>query len=174
MFGARAEYGLHTVVNIGLQGGGAATSRSLAEFQQLPLAFVRKLLSDLGRAGLLLPIEGAAGGWQLARAPEAMSVLDVVDAVQPDASLFECREVRSRCVLWPNGAPPAAATSGTCSIHRVMLDAEAAARSSLAAVTVADLLESVRGKSSARHLLNVHNWFADQRVHLRATAEGRS
>jgi Rrf2 family protein len=167
MFGAGTEYALHTMVNIGLQGSDASTSRALAEFQELPLAFVRKLLGDLGRAGLLIPYEGAAGGWRLARSPETITVLDVVDAVQPTATLFECRDVRARCALWAESQPPAAATSGTCSIHRVMLDAETAARSALADVSIAELIDAVRSKSSDRHLDRLQGWFAEHRVQLR-------
>lgn len=174
MYGAGVEYALHTMVNIGLQGGRPATSRALAAFQELPLAYVRKLLAGLGRAGLLTGAEGAAGGWSFARPAESITVLDVADAVHPEATLFECREVRAGCVLWAGSEAPAAARSGTCSIHQVMLDAEAAARAAIARTTIADLIEAVRSKSSTAHLERLTGWFGEQRVELgRRTVGGR-
>jgi Rrf2 family protein len=161
LYGARVEYALHTLLNLSLAPAGTAPSaRELAEFQKLPVAFMRRLLTQLEKAGLVSGEEGARGGWHLTRRPDEISVLEIVDAAQGPDTLFECREIRSRCALWPDDDPPRAATSGTCSIHAVMLAAEAAMRREMAAQTLADISVRVRAKTSAAGAAALPEWFA--------------
>ncbi len=47
-----------------------------------------QILNDLRRAGLIESRRGQAGGYLLARAPEAITLRQVVDAVDP--SLLQC------------------------------------------------------------------------------------
>lgn len=162
-FGTRVEYALHTLLNISLAPPGAApSSRELADFQRLPLAFVRKLLTEQQRAGLLQAAEGRQGGWQLARSAEQITMLDIADAAQGEVPLFECRDVRTRCALWDDGAAPAAARRGVCEIHAVMRQAEEAMRARLAEVTLADLRERIGRKSPGWVREAAPQWFAAQ------------
>lgn len=147
-FGNKVEYALHTLLNISLAPAGAApSSRELADFQRLPLAYVRKLLTEQQRAGLLLGAEGRQGGWQLARDATRISMLDIADAAQGALPLFDCQDVRRRCALWADDAVPARARQGVCEIHAVMRQAEDAMRARLAAVSLADLRDRVGRKS---------------------------
>jgi len=132
--------------------------------------FMRKLLTQLEKAGLIAGSEGVRGGWRLARDPAEMTVLEIVEAVQGRESLFECREIRARCALWADDAPPLAATSGVCSIHAVMLAAEGAMRRELAAHTLAQIAERVRAKSSPERESAVPTWFAERYTSRRAAA----
>jgi Rrf2 family protein len=160
-YGARVEYALHALLTLSTAPAGTAPSaRDLAEFQRLPLAFMRKLLTQLEKAGLIEGSEGLRGGWRLARPPAQISALEVAEAAQGREALFECRNIRARCALWPDEAPPRAATSGVCSIHAVMLAAEAAMRRELAAHTLADIARQVEAKTSAATATAVPAWFA--------------
>ena len=59
-YGARVEYALHTLLNLSLAPTGTAPSaRDLADFQKLPVAFIRKLLTQLEKSGLVLEPEGS-------------------------------------------------------------------------------------------------------------------
>jgi Rrf2 family protein len=162
MYGATEEYALHTVLRLAMVGG-EPSARDLAEFEQLPVAFVRKLMTRLSAAGIVAGSEGPAGGWRMRLPPDQVSVLAVVDAVSASGPLFECRNVRARCALWPADAPPARALSGVCSIHSVMLQAEQALRSVLAATTVADLVDRVRAKTSPSFASATTVWFEARR-----------
>lgn len=163
LYGARTEYALHTLLNLSLAPPGTAPSaRDLAEFQRLPVPFMRKLLTQLEKSGLITASEGIRGGWRLARPPAEITVLAMVDAAQGRESLFDCREIRAHCVLWPDSDPPPSATSGVCSIHRVMLAAEAAMRHELAAHTLADIAKRVQAKSSSARGAAIPDWFAER------------
>ena len=161
---ARVEYALHTLLNLSLAPAEQALSaRELAEFQRLPVMFVRKLLTQLEKAGLVEGSEGVRGGWRLARDPASISVLDIADAARGGGEpLFECREIRARCALWADGKAPRPAVTGVCSIHAVMLAAESAMRRELESHTLSDLNARVGTKSSAAWKSTVASWFADR------------
>jgi Rrf2 family protein len=161
LYGARVEYALHTLLNLSLAPTGTYPSaRDLAEFQKLPVPFVRKLLTQLEGAGLVEGSEGIGGGWRLRRSPGAMTVLEVADAAGGEGQLFECREIRARCALWPDDDPPRGATTGVCTIHAVMLASEAAMRRELAGHTLAEIADRVAAKSPRAARTSIPDWFA--------------
>jgi Rrf2 family protein len=160
-YGARVEYALHTLLNLSFAPTGIAPSaRDLAEFQRLPLAFMRKLLTQLEKSGLITGAEGIRGGWRLSRLTPEITMLEIVDAAQGKDPLFECREIRARCALWPDDAPPRGARSGVCEIDAAMLAAERAMREELARLTLADIAARVAAKSSRFVTEDVPAWFA--------------
>ena len=67
----------------------AATSQ-IAEEQHIPPSFLAKIISQLSVAGLLHTSRGARGGVSLARTPEEISLLDVVEAIDGPILLNEC------------------------------------------------------------------------------------
>jgi len=162
-FGARVEYALHTLLNLSLAPATSKPSaRDLANYQRLPVAFIRRLLTDLEKAGLVISSAGRRGGWELARDPRNITVLAVVDAAGGPDPLFKCREIRAHCVLWPDDDPPTAAVRGTCSIHAVMLMAEAAMRRQLFEQTLADIVDRVRGKTTVATSDRIRAWFEER------------
>jgi FeS assembly SUF system regulator len=76
----------------------------LADASGLPLPTVSKLLKQLLRAGLLFSSRGAGGGYRLARAPRAVSVADVVAAIEGPVALTECALGPGSCALEQNCA----------------------------------------------------------------------
>ncbi len=67
----------------------AATSQ-IAEEQSIPPSFLAKIISQLSIAGLIHTSRGARGGVSLARQPEDISILEVVEAIDGPISLNEC------------------------------------------------------------------------------------
>lgn len=126
--------------------GEAVPSRRLAEFYGLPPAYLAKLLKLLVRAGIFDATTGPRGGFRLARPAGDITVLDVVDAVEGTAPMFQCREIRQR------GPMPASKADcrRSCGIATVMHEAEAAWRGRLAATTVADLAGQTSSGSGSR------------------------
>jgi Rrf2 family protein len=171
-FGSGVEYALHCLLHlVRSPGESAPSSRDLAEFQGIPAAYVAKIFSDLEKAGVVAANEGIHGGFRLARPAGEITVLDVVDAVEGDKPLFRCREIRRNCVLYED-EPPRWATSGPCTVHAVMLEAEKRMREALADTTLAELDGRVAGKVPAEYLAHKRDWF-DQRRARRRSARGR-
>jgi Rrf2 family protein len=132
--------------------GDALTARRLAEFYGLPEAYLAKLLKTLVRAGLLSATSGPRGGFRLARPPGAITVADVVEAVEGPGALFQCTEIRQRGPVPLTGA----ASRKPCGIAEVMHRAERAWRKELAATTIADLV----GTSGVGAATRVNTWLA--------------
>jgi len=65
---------------------------TLAEQRGLPLPVVSKILKHLARDGILVSYRGAKGGYGLARAPETVSVADIIAALEGPIQLTECAE----------------------------------------------------------------------------------
>lgn len=139
--GDGVEQAIHCVaVLAGLPADGVLAASALAEFHGVSPSYLLKHLQALSGAGILASVPGPAGGYRLARAPERITLLDVVLAVEGDAPAFRCTEIRQR------GPSPLPRPKRPCEIHAAMLRAEAAYRRELAGITIADL-----GAEVARH-----------------------
>lgn len=79
----------------------AATSQ-IAEEQHIPPSFLAKIISQLSIAGLIHTSRGARGGVSLARSPEEITVLEVVEAIDGPISLNECTHSASSCPFGEN------------------------------------------------------------------------
>ncbi|MCB5425415.1 Rrf2 family transcriptional regulator [Altererythrobacter sp. CC-YST694] len=66
------------------------SSAQLADETGLPVPTVQKLVSMLSAAGLLRSVRGAHGGLQLARPAAAISIADIVEAVEGPIALTAC------------------------------------------------------------------------------------
>jgi Rrf2 family protein len=96
----QADYAVRAMVYLVQLGADrrAATSQ-IAQEKQIPPSFLAKIVSQLSVAGLLQTSRGAHGGVSLARPPEAISLLDVVEAIDGPILLNECVEDSGACVF---------------------------------------------------------------------------
>lgn len=161
MYGASAEYALHSLL-IMVARSEPVSVRDLARFQRLPERFLAKLFTRLNKAGLVTGIEGIRGGFALARSAEEITVMDVLEAIDPDRSLFECGEIRRHCELF-GSAPPAWSVTGPCRIHLVMQQAEDALRSFLGSKSLADLGGEFERKAPKKFVRDAESWFRERR-----------
>jgi Rrf2 family protein len=93
-------------------------------------------LQALSGAGILETLPGPKGGYRLAKAPAAISLLDIVLAVEGPAPAFRCNEIRQR---GPNPVPDRFFAK-PCNISAAMLHAERVYRAELAKTSVDDLI----------------------------------
>jgi|SRR5471030_411292 len=163
------EYALHCLLFLADLPADApeASAKDLAELQGIPGEYAAKLFTKLNKAGLVAASEGVKGGFALAKAPQHISVLDVVDAVDGEKSLFECREIRARCAVFGD-TTPSWATKGVCSIHAVMLEAEKGMREALEKHTLADLAARTASKAPASYGPAVIRWLGNKSAGRRA------
>jgi Rrf2 family protein len=155
------EYGLHCLLAL-IDSDQPRSARDLAQFQGISSTFVAKIFSKLEKAGIVEAVEGIRGGYRLARAADAVTVLELVDAIEGRKPLFDCQDIRGRCALFEE-QPPAWATRGLCSIHAVMLKAEKAMREVLAGETLADIGGRLGRKAPPSFGADTRTWF-DRRI----------
>jgi Rrf2 family protein len=157
------ECGLHCLLYLAdsLHESEPASVRALAELQGVPVAYVAKLFTKLQKAGLVVATEGARGGFRLARPARSISVLDVITAIDGEKALFECGDIRGQCAVF-DGKRPGLATRGVCSIHAIMLEADARMRKVLASRTLADIAAMVTSKAPAAYMQKLERWFEER------------
>jgi Rrf2 family protein len=79
---AKVDYALRATIELAAAGDGPVKGERIAQAQEIPLKFLENILGDLRHAGIVRSQRGAEGGYWLARAPEEITVADVVRAVE--------------------------------------------------------------------------------------------
>lgn len=86
------DYGIVIMTHMASHPGRQHTAPEIAAESHLPLPMASKILKGLARAGLLVSHRGAKGGYGLARSAEAISVADVITALEGPIALTACIE----------------------------------------------------------------------------------
>jgi Rrf2 family nitric oxide-sensitive transcriptional repressor len=124
-----AEYALRAAVWLGRDPDQTESADQLAEQTKIPRRYLHKVLQDLVRAKLVRSQSGPGGGYTLARSPEKITILDVVNGVAPLERIRRCPlGLRSHTRL--------------CPLHAELDRVYAATETALARVTIAQLLLS--------------------------------
>ncbi len=94
-----ADYGTVVMVYLAKQSPALCNAREIAVHTHLKLPTVSKILKSLLAAGLLSSVRGSAGGYRLQRPANAISVMDILHAVDISRGLTECSLQPNACVL---------------------------------------------------------------------------
>ncbi len=115
--------------------GGQRTSASeLADETGIPLPTAQKLVSLMTRAGLLKSVRGAGGGVKLARPSAAITLADIIEAVEGPIAMTACVETgKHDCAL-----------EGSCTVQPHWGAVNNAVRGALGGVTLASLSAEAR------------------------------
>ncbi len=90
MISQTTEYALRAVVYLGQHAHESWTTKQIAAATRVPAGYLSKVLQGLSRAGLIHSQRGRHGGFQLTRDPEQLTVLEVVNAVEPIRRITRC------------------------------------------------------------------------------------
>ena len=152
------EWGVHCAALLAvLPPGSALPAGRLAEFHGVPTAYLAKHLQAMSRAGILESVAGPRGGYRLARPAAAISMLDVLEAIDGPEPAFKCTEIRRR----GPSARPAREYRVPCAIHAVMDRADEAWRRELAATSIADIVDHVARDASPKGVEQGLNWLME-------------
>jgi Rrf2 family transcriptional regulator, nitric oxide-sensitive transcriptional repressor len=129
VFSQTAEYALRAAVYLASHPDELASSETLALHTKVPQGYLSKVMNDLVAAGIAISRRGPRGGFVLARPSIQITVLEVVNAVDPLKRITTC----------PLGIP----SHGTklCKLHRRLDDAIATVEKALGDATLADMVE---------------------------------
>jgi Rrf2 family transcriptional regulator, cysteine metabolism repressor len=91
MFSTKAEYGVRVMAHLAKRGSDDPISLgTIADAEGLPLAYLEHLVQRLRKAGLVESRRGAHGGYTLAREAGAISMAEVVRALEGEIAPIEC------------------------------------------------------------------------------------
>lgn len=127
----KGRYGLRTLMDIAMhQDSGAVTLNEVAKRQEISVKYLWQVINPLKTAGLLSVTRGAKGGYVLARKPDEISMLQVVNILEGPLSLVECLSQDAACNH-----------INTCVARSVWQEVNGAVEKALAGITLADVLK---------------------------------
>lgn len=126
---AKVDYAVRAGAELAAAAGnGPVKGDTIAQSQGIPLKFLENILLDLKHAGLVQSQRGAVGGYWLAKAPEEITVADVIRAVE--GPIANVRGERPEQVEYAGSAE---------ALREVWIAVRGNLRAVLEAVTLADL-----------------------------------
>ncbi len=90
MLSATAEYALRALIALAQNSDGATLGRDLATASAVPPNYLSKILLDLKKAGFVQAVRGTGGGYRLARQPDQIRLMDVVEVIDGGAARPGC------------------------------------------------------------------------------------
>jgi len=129
LFTQSVEYALRAVVHLAMHPDEPQKTADIAVATKVPAAYLSKVLQGLRKEEIVTLARGVGGGVMLARSPELLTILDVVNAVDPIQRIKSC--------------PLGLKSHGVnlCALHRRMDNALKAMEDAFAATTLAELLQ---------------------------------
>jgi Rrf2 family protein len=130
MFSQTVEYALRAIVVLANAPDNPQTAQSISRVAKLPTDYLFKVMQPLVKAGLVVAQRGKRGGFMLGRDPGKVTILDVVNAVDPIHRIQFCPlKLKSHGVR-------------LCPLHRKMDAALAMVEDALKSSTLAEILQS--------------------------------
>jgi Rrf2 family protein len=128
MFSQTVEYALRAVVHLAEHAPSPRTTDQIAGATRVPKAYLSKVLQGLCRGGIAESKRGIGGGITLVKTPSELTILDVVNAVEPIARIRHC--------------PLGLKTHGVrlCPLHKRMDNALAMVENAFRETTLAEVL----------------------------------
>lgn len=142
---AKADYAIRALVEVAADRTRPHSCEQIAASQQIPYRFLKAVLRDLRRAGLVRSQRGAEGGYWLGREPHDISLADVMSTV--DGSLLSVNGQPPEALRYP---PPA---QRIAHVWRAISERTGAI---LVGVTIADLIVDRPRRPAANLLRSSH------------------
>lgn len=128
-----ADYALRIILHLSRNGIDARVdAKSISESEGIPTRFTLKILRKLTKAGLTKSYRGVGGGYSLNREPEAITMKDVIEAIDGPIYINRCLYDKEYCNIH---------RTGTCDIHRELNKVRKTLIKELESVNFSDLMK---------------------------------
>jgi Rrf2 family protein len=136
------EYAVRTMIHLAaVPFGELVQICDISKEWGIPEGFLRKIVAQLSKDGLIRSQRGAGGGIQLSKPAETLTLLEVIEAVEGKVFLNKCLIAPGTCRL-----------DLTCAVHTVWCDAQEALRTILNRKSLAELASGVTNNRSRESL----------------------
>jgi Rrf2 family protein len=124
-----ADYAIRAMLDVAGQPADTRTvTEQIADRQEIPVAFLSKVIAQLTQSGLLRTYRGATGGVFLAQPAEEINLRQILEAVQGPIVLNQCTAPYDGC-----------AKAATCPVCRVFLEAQESLHEAFEQASLAEL-----------------------------------
>ncbi len=145
---AKSDYALRALIEMARRGdAGPVSAEELGRRQGIPHGFLQAILADMRRADIVVSQRGQSGGWRLAVKPEAVSIADVIRAV--DGPLVSVYGLRPEAVSYNENAEV---------LQHVWIAARSSLREVFEAVSIASLAAGDLPEAVTRRTADEDAW----------------
>jgi Rrf2 family protein len=130
----RTDYAVRALIYLANHPGSHAKAADIGAAMDIPTGFLHQVLQELQRARLVSSRSGPSGGYLLARKPEDITILEIVETMEGPIEASECA-LRGGPCHWDD----------VCALHWVWSSARAALADSLRGATLARVAADDRG-----------------------------
>ena len=134
MISQTADYALRAIVHLAKDLNKPHITRTIAETTKVPGDYLSKVMQTLVKAGFVQSRRGLHGGFTLTRPPDEISILDIVNAVDPLQRIRSC----------PLDLPEH--SEKLCPLHYKLDQAMSGIAQALGSTTIADILVDPEGR----------------------------
>lgn len=130
MLSRTTEYALRATIYLARAGGENTTAQRVAEATKVPEGYMSKVLHTLARAGIVNSQRGPSGGFTLTVDPAELTMLRVVESVEPLPRIKKCPlELHEH-------------SGELCPLHKVLAELVEGIEAKLSSTTIAQLLDT--------------------------------
>ena len=144
----KADYALMAMKHLALRADrGSSSAREIAEQYDIPIELMAKVLQRLVRMGLLASTQGTRGGYMLGRPAHAISVAEVIEAIDGPFTVTACSTDKHDCEQF-----------NKCSIRDPLWQIRERIAAALGTVTIAEIAaENVSSPVPVSRAAVLHN-----------------
>ena len=139
-----SDYALRALIALGMEPGVRLSAKALSEAQGIPYQFLRRILQELIKSGMVSSKQGVGGGVALAKDPEEIKVGEVIEIFQGPVRVSDCMFRRQLC-----------SNRATCVLRHEIMRIEHMVNDEFSKVTVGKLVGDLRRVEEARKSLLV-------------------
>lgn len=133
----KAQYGMRALIEVAVGGDRPTSLKTVADRQELSHQYLEQIFAVLRRAEIVESVRGARGGYRLARRPDQITALDVVELLEGSVAPVSCIDDEDGCER-----------VGACSTEPLWREVDQAVRRVLGGTSLADMM-------AERQLLNI-------------------
>jgi Rrf2 family protein len=128
------DYAVRAIMYLARNDDGYRSSSKISEAEGIPLQFLRRILQELAKAGLVTSREGVTGGVKLKASPANIRVSDIIKIFQGKIEISDCMFRKTLC-----------ANRTKCVLRKRIKAIEAMVTREFEKVTIAGLLGDMEG-----------------------------
>jgi len=129
----RTDYAIRSLIYLAQRDGGRVNAAEIGAEMDVPLPILHQVLAEMQRANLVTSQSGPRGGYQLARDPTGLTLLEILEAVEGPVKGGECALSGGPC-HWED----------LCAVHAAWSEAREGFAAALASHTLAEVTEMDR------------------------------
>jgi len=128
----KTDYAIRALLALGSRPGTFLSAKAISAEQEIPYQFLRRLMQELIRHGLVVSREGATGGFMLDRDPDAIAVRELIEIFQGPVQVSECLFRKQLC-----------RNRASCVLRHQILRIEQVVRDEFEKITIGSLLRDL-------------------------------